>query len=201
MDHVPISFLEGVSIDIDGRLVEEVLRNPDCNFRILHTMFYAINNGISFVTDDIDSDDEKTDTDDRSDKYDFIGADNLLTKILLSYEANQNVNGSWSGISAEEAYSRISVVSLYSNFMENINPIHIVSTAYTHYAQQPCATPTMLLAKYKANGNKYKYDKNGNEQSYFFEKAEEMFDSPNLSYADRLRLQYILLHTGSYLEE
>lgn len=118
LSHVPVSFLEGDSTDLDGKIVEEVLRNPDCDFRILHTMFYVINNSISFITDNMDSDDGETDTEYRSDKYDFIGADNLLIKTLLSYEANQNVDGSWSGISAEEAYSRISVVSLYSNFVE-----------------------------------------------------------------------------------
>lgn len=201
LNHVPFTFIEGDSIDLDGRIVEEVLRNPDCDFRILHTMFYAINNGILPIADDMDSDAEETESEDRTDRYDFEGADDLLIKSLHSYEDSQNIDGSWSGISAEEAYSRISVVSLYANFVENINPIRIVSTAYAHYAQQPCTTPTLLLAKYEANGDKYKYDKSGNEQSYFFEKASEMLASPCLAYADSLRLQYILLHTGSYLEE
>lgn len=184
---LPVTFFEKERYgSFDSQLERYVLHNPHCDSRVVHNMFYAIGSGP---------------TQDRPGMENSQRVLKMLARSLQAYADSQNADGSWTGVHAEEAFERIYVVSQYSCMVEDINPVRTVSVAYAYYSKQPCDTPSLLYAKYKANNCKNKYDEGGEEVGYFFEKAVKMLAKPGLPYSDRLRLQYIICETGSYLED
>lgn len=121
-----------------------------------------------------------------------LSINNFCENTLRSWANTQNADGSWTDVSADEAYGRIRVIGDTANSIEGIDKDRITFLAYNYYSPTPCTTVKELHAKFMAYETKYRrYD----EQSpaFIHRQAIAILQQESLSLADCLLLYDILL--------
>lgn len=165
--------------DFIKSFVCEVMSSPTIAYPILHASLEALlSEPLTRVV-----------LDNNGRRYQFTVGEDFFQKNLQQWASTQNIDGSWTGITAEEAYGRICVIGHDFGSVKGIDNDHITNLAYDYYSQAPCQTPKQLYAQFDAYRSKW-----GNEYNYkdFIAQAKQMLHSDSLMLADRLRLLYIL---------
>lgn len=124
--------------------------------------------------------------------YTFTLRQDFYAQTLRSWATSQNKDGSWTGISADEAFGRIVVIASDCGAIKDIDSDRLTYLAYSHYSPTPCTTPKELYAKFMACDTKYRRPEE-NSPAVIHRQAIAMLDSESLSLADRLLLYNIIL--------
>lgn len=111
---------------------------------------------------------------------------------IRSWAITQNKNGSWTGVSADEAYRRIRVLGNIAYKVTDVDKDRITFLAYSYYSQVPCTTAKELHAKFMAYETKYRRP-DEEAPTFAHRQAIAMLQSESLPLADRLLLYDILL--------
>lgn len=134
-------------------------------------------------------------------KYDFTDdviaiekqlESNTDDNTIRSWATTQNKDGSWPGVSADEAYRRIRVLGNIAYKVADVDKDRITFLAYNYYSQTSCTTAKELYSKYMAYETKYRRP-DEEAPSFAHRQAIAMLQSESLPLADRLLLNDFLL--------
>lgn len=120
----------------------------------------------------------------------FSMGEDFFQNTIRQWASTQQTNGSWTDVSAVEAYGRICVIGTDFGSVKDVDNGYITNTAYDYYSKTPSQSPKQLYMQFKAY--KTKWGKK-NKDNDFIVQAIQILHSDSLMLADRLRLLYITL--------
>lgn len=125
-------------------------------------------------------------------RYKYSVGKTFYQSTLRQWAATQNADGSWTGISADEAFGRMAIVGMDFGSMEDVDNARVTMLGYNHYFCAPCDTPRNLHAKHLAHLHRRDRSIDYNRDAVI-RQAMTMLESQTLTLADRLLLYDIIL--------